>query len=495
MLSVLVWLPIIGAVLIGLRTRPHEARSVALGVSAGLILWSLWLLTQFSTSASKLQFTETLKWIPQLGLNYHLGIDGLSLPLVILSSVLTWVAIYSSKPNIERPRLYYALILLVNAGLAGGFLVQNLLLFALFYELELVPLYLLIAIWGGTERRGYAAIKFLTYTAVSGFLILAAFLGIGFLAGSEAFSYNPQLIASLPIATQVVLLALILLGFGIKIPLFPLHTWLPDAYAEASPPVAILLGGVLAKLGTYGLIRFGLNLFPEAWHLFAPGLAVLGAVSAIYGSLVALAQKDIKLMVAYSSIGHMGYILLAIAAATPLSLLGAVLQMVSHGLILAMLFYLVGLIEAKVGTRDLDGLNGLMNPVRGLPLVSALLILAGMASAGIPGLVGFIAEFLVLQGSYVRFPIPTLLCVVCSGLTAVYFVILISRTCFGKLDNATAYYPTVLWSERIPALLLAGLILLFGLQPAWLTHWTERTTTALASQIKIAAANFPGDQP
>jgi NAD(P)H-quinone oxidoreductase subunit 4 len=495
MLSVLVWLPIIGAAIIGLRPQKNEARKIALGVSFGLILWSFWLLFQFSPSLSTMQFTEALQWVPQLGLNYRLGIDGLSLPLVVLSSVLTWVAIYSSKKEIERPRLYYALILLVNAGLAGGFLVQNLLLFALFYELELVPIYLLIAIWGGTERRGYAAIKFLTYTAVSGFLILSAFLGIGFLAGSEAFSYNPQLIAALPMATQVILLSLILLGFGIKIPLFPLHTWLPDAYAEASPPIAILLGGVLAKLGTYGLVRFGLNLFPEAWHLLAPGLAALGAASAIYGSLVALAQKDIKLMVAYSSIGHMGYILLAIAAATPLSLLGAVLQMVSHGLILAMLFYLVGLIESKVGTRDLDGLNGLMNPVRGLPLVSALLILAGMASAGIPGLVGFIAEFLVLQGSYTPYPIPTLLCVVCSGLTAVYFVILISRTCFGKLDNATAYYPTVLWSERLPAMLLAVLILLFGLQPSWLTHWSETTTTALATQTKIAAANFPGELP
>jgi NAD(P)H-quinone oxidoreductase subunit 4 len=240
---------------------------------------------------------------------------------------------------------------------------------------------------------------------------------------------------------------------------------------------------MVSKLGTYGLVRFGLQMFPDTWVLVAPGLSIIGVVSVLYGALSAIAQKDIKRMVAYSSIGHMGYIVVAAAALTPLSILGAISQMVSHGLILAILFYLVGVIETKVGTRDLDVLNGLMNPLRGLPTTSALLILSGMASAGIPGMAGFIAEFLVFQGTYPVFPWQTLLCIFASGLTAVYFVILLNRTCFGKLDNKVAYYPRVRWAEKAPALVLAALIIFLGVQPSWLVRWTETTTTAIIASV------------
>ena len=282
---------------------------------------------------------------------------------------------------------------------------------------------------------------------------------------------------------QLLLLGVLLVGFGIKVPLVPLHTWLPDTYVAASAPVAIMLGGVLAKLGVYGIFRFGLGLFPEAWATVAPWMATWATVSVLYGAIVAIAQKDIKRMVAYSSIGHMGYILLGGAALTSLSLVGAVAQMVAHGLILAMLFHLVGVIEAKVGTRDLDVLNGLMNPLRGLPMISALLVLSGMASAGIPGMAGFIAEFLVFQGSYQAFPLQTILCVVGSGLTTVYFIILLNRTCFGRLDNSIAYFPKVEWRERVPAFILAITIVFFGVQPVWMVRWTEPTTEALVAAM------------
>lgn len=497
MLSSLIWVPFLGAAIVGFlpNLSANRARLLALSIASGVIVWTLFLLTQFNISNAGFQFSEFIPWIETLGLNYSLGVDGLSVPLLALNSLLTWIVIYSTSEQITRPRLYYSLILLVSAGIAGAFLSQNLMLFVLFYELELIPLYLLIAIWGGTQKRGYAAMKFLIYTAVSGILILAAFLGVTWLGNAPNFDYNPLVTQGLSLNTQLILLTMLLVGFGIKIPLVPLHTWLPDAYVEASPPIAILLGGVLAKLGTYGLVRFGLGMFPEAWVTVAPGLAIIGAFSAAYGALSAIAQKDIKRMVAYSSIGHMGYILLAAAAATPLSLLGAVLQMFSHGLILAILFHLVGIVETKVGTRDLDVLNGLLSPQRGLPFTTGLLVLGGMASAGIPGLVGFIAEFLVLQGSFSAFPIPTLVCVLCSGLTAVYFVILLNRTCFGKLDNATAYYPKVQWVERTPALVLAALIFFLGLQPAWLVRLSETTTTAMGatitttSNVQVAAKN------
>ncbi|MGK7947707.1 MAG: NADH-quinone oxidoreductase subunit M [Xenococcaceae cyanobacterium] len=482
MLSFLLFLPVIGATIIGFLPGKYESeklRAIATSFAVLTFAWTIWLLFQFDLSNGGWQFAEYLPWIEPIGLSYSLAVDGLSLPLLVLNALLTIIAIYSIGKNVERPRVYYALSLLINAGITGALAAQNLLLFVIFYEIELIPFYLMIAIWGG-EKRGYAATKFLLYTAVSGLLILAAFLGIGFLNGATSFDYNTITTQGLSLTTQLILLTVILVGFGIKIPLVPLHTWLPDAYTEASPAIAILLGGILAKLGTYGLIRFGLQLFPDTWSLVAPGLAVIGTVSVLYGALSAIAQKDIKRMVAYSSIGHMGYILVAAAAGTKLSILGAVAQMIGHGLILALLFHLVGIVERKVGTRDLDVLNGLMNPVRGLPLTSGLLIMAGMASAGIPGLVGFVAEFIIFQGSYSTFPIPTLLCIIASGLTAVYFVILLNRTCFGKLNNQLAYYPPVLRSESIPAFVLTVIILFLGIQPNWLLRWMEPTTDLLA---------------
>jgi NAD(P)H-quinone oxidoreductase subunit 4 len=485
MLSVLIWLPIFAAAVIALLPASITANRVRLGAlfaSGIVLLWSLFLLLKFDINNPGMQLQEYLPWNETLGLSYQLGVDGLSILLLILNSLLTWIAIYSSSQQTERPRLFYSLVLLVSGGVAGAFLAENLLLFFLFYELELIPFYLLISIWGG-QRRGYAGIKFLIYTAVSGALILATFLGIVWVTGSSSFNYDALSTQTLSATLQVVLLVGIILGFGIKIPLVPLHTWLPDAYVEASAPIAILLGGVLAKLGTYGILRFGMALFPDAWSTLAPTLAIWGAVSAMYGAVTAIAQKDIKRMVAYSSIGHMGYILLAAAASTPLALVGAVAQMVSHGIILAILFHLVGVVEAKVGTRELDQLNGLMSPVRGLPMTSALLVLGGMASAGIPGMTGFIAEFIVFQGSFSVFPIPTLLCVVATGLTAVYFVILLNRTCFGKLDNNLAYYPQVQWHEKMPAIILAALIFFLGVQPTWLVRWAEPTTTAMVAVI------------
>lgn len=485
MLSVLIWLPIVTAAFIAvlpLNIPANRIRLGALTLSGIVLLWNLFILLKFDISNPGMQLQEYLPWNETLGLSYKLGVDGISILMLILNSLLTWVAIYSSSQQTERPRLFYSMILLVSGGVAGAFLAENLLLFFLFYELELIPFYLLISIWGG-QKRGYAGIKFLIYTAVSGALILATFLGVVWLTGSSSFNYDALSTQTLSTALQVTLLLGIILGFGIKIPLVPLHTWLPDAYVEASAPIAILLGGVLAKLGTYGILRFGMALFPEAWSIVAPSLAIWGAISAIYGAVVAIAQKDIKRMVAYSSIGHMGYILLAAAASTPLALVGAVAQMVSHGIILAILFHLVGVVEAKVGTRELDKLNGLMSPVRGLPLTSALLVLGGMASAGIPGMTGFISEFIVFQGSYSVFPIPTLLCVVATGLTAVYFVILLNRTCFGRLDSNLAYYPKVEWHEKMPALILAALIVFLGVQPNWLVRWTEPTTTAMVAAI------------
>lgn len=491
MLSTLIWLPIFGALILVLLPRSvsgYHVRTIALWSSGILFLWALFVGSHFDLTNPNFQMQEFLTWIEPLGLNYRLGLDGLTLVMVILNSLLTWISIFSSPELTERPRLFYALVLLVSGGVAGAFLAQNLLLFFLFYELELVPFYLLISIWGD-EKRGYAAVKFLIYTALSGALILAGFLGLGWLTGSASFDYNTFMGQALPLGLQTLLLVTLLIGFGIKMPLVPFHTWLPDTYVSASAPVTMLLGGVLAKLGAYGILRFGLGLFPDAWISLAPWLATWASISVLYGATAAIAQKDIKRMVAYSSIGHMGYILLGGAALTALSLVGAISQMFAHGVILALLFHLVGIVETKVGTRELDVLNGLLNPIRGLPTISNLLILGGMASAGIPGLVGFVAEFLIFQGSYAVFPIQTLIAVVGTGLTAVYFVILLNRTCFGKLDNTIAYFAKVKWSERTPALVLAWIIFLLGIQPSWLVSWTEATGTSLSTIVRTHPVN------
>ncbi|RCJ29241.1 NAD(P)H-quinone oxidoreductase subunit D4 [Nostoc minutum NIES-26] len=489
MLSALILVPLFGAALIGFWPSDISGkltRTVALGFATIAFLWSVVIAIQFNPGEANQQFAESLSWIDALGLNYNLGVDGLSLPLLVLNGLLTGIAIYSSDESLGRPKFYYSLILLLSAGVTGAFLAQDLLLFFLFYELELIPLYLLIAIWGGA-RRGYAATKFLIYTAVSGILILASFLGMVWLSGGSNFALTTLDATTLPLATQLLLLAGILVGFGIKIPLVPFHTWLPDAHVEASTPISVLLAGVLLKLGTYGLLRFGMNLLPEAWNYVAPWLAIWAVVSVMYGASCAIAQTDMKKMVAYSSIGHMGYVLLAAAAATPLSILGAVLQMISHGLISALLFLLVGVVYKKAGSRDLEVLQGLLNPERGMPVIGSLMVVGVMASAGIPGMVGFISEFIIFRGSFPVFPIQTLLCMIGTGLTAVYFLILMNRAFFGRLSAQVVNLPRVYWSDRFPSVVLAVLIVIFGIQPAWLIRWTEPTITAMASVQNVVA--------
>jgi NAD(P)H-quinone oxidoreductase subunit 4 len=415
----------------------------------------------------------------------------------LINSALSLVTAVCTRDINERPRLYFALLLIISGAVNGAFMAGNLLLFLLFYELELIPLWLLISIWGGVDRAA-AATKFLLFTAVSGMLILGAFLGLALLTGVADFSITPIYSDRLAMGSQLLLLGALLIGFGIKIPLFPFHSWLPDAHTQASSPVSVLLAGVLLKLGTYGLLRFCLGLFPEAWALVAPWLAIWAGVSVLYGSLAAIAQRDMKRMVAYSSVGHMGYILLAAAAATPVSLAGAVFQMVSHGLISALLFLLVGIVYRKTGTRDLEVLRGLLNPERGLPLTGSLMTLGVMASAGMPGMAGFISEFLVFRGSIERFPLATLLCMVGSGLTAVYFLLLVNRAFFGRLaitppslaevdGRLDIRLAAVAPRETLPALALALAVVALGLLPAGLGSLMESTSTAMARLPELVA--------
>ena len=495
LLSLLLLIPFLGTLALLLwpgNPNPSRLRLITIAILVLQLGASLAVAWAFDPAQAGMQLQEHHAWVPGIGLDYALGIDGLSLPLVLINSALTLVSAVITRDLDKRPRIYFAMLLLITGAVNGAFLAENLLLFFLFYELELIPLWLLVSVWGGVNRA-YAATKFLIFTAVSGMLILGAFLGLALLTGSVDFSLTPVLSERLAMGGQLWLLGALLIGFGIKIPLVPLHNWLPDTHTQASTPVSVLLAGVLLKLGTYGMLRFGLQLFPEAWAKLAPALAIWAAISVLYGSLAAIAQTDMKRMVAYSSVGHMGYVLLAAAADTPVSLLGAVFQMVSHGLISALLFLLVGIVYRKTGTRDLEVLRGLLNPEKGLPVTGTLMIVAVMASAGLPGMAGFISEFLVFRGSINVFPLATLLSMVGSGLTAVYFLLLVNRAFFGRLAitppsgdavedaRLDVRLAPVAPRETVPAIALAAGVLVVGLVPSSLGRISEVATTALAA--------------
>ncbi|ABB58122.1 proton-translocating NADH-quinone oxidoreductase subunit NdhD3 [Synechococcus elongatus] len=484
MMLVLLITAILGASLLSLGSQDSaQIRRWAIAAASAILVLSGSLLMGFDPAVAEPQQAIDWEWLPSLGIHFSLGLDGLSLPLLLLSSLLTLLAIASSPTDQTRPRLYYSLIFLAAAGMAIALLSRDLLLFVLGYELELIPMYLLISIWGG-EQRGPAATRFLIFTAISGILLLLGAIATAVLSSQPfSFAFDQLQTIELPLALQLPLLLLFVAAFAIKLPLVPFHSWQPAAYGQASPAIAMLLGGAIAKLGGYGLFRFGCSFFPEAWSLIAPSLAVLAAVTALYGSLNALRQTDLQRLVAFSSIGHMGTLLLALAAGTPLALQGAIAQMVAHGLILALLFQLVGTIERVTGRRDRDQLSGLLNPIRGLPLTAGLLLLAAMASAGIPGLVGFVAEFLIFQGSFAIFPWATVGCIAASGLTAVYFVSLINRACFGKLDNQEARWRPVTVSERWPAVVLALTVMALGLAPQGLVRWSESSSLAIAAHL------------
>lgn len=474
-LLLLLALPLAGALVIQFlpSDRPVPIRTAA---AAGSGLQLLLALACWRQPPADLQ----LSWLPKLGLQLHLGLDGLTLPLLLLTALVTGLACLAVPADLARPRLFHTLMLATNLGVVGAFLARNALLFVLAFELVLIPTTLLIAIWGG-PRRAAAAVRFLLYSAVSGLALLAAVLAFGWLnEAGFGFEFDTLAQAGLSPEVQHWILALLLLAFGLKLPVVPLHGWQPLAYGQAPTPVVMLLGGVVSKLGAYGLLRFGLGFLPDAWGEWSTWIAAAGAASAVYGALNAIAQDDIRRLMAYSSLGHMGLLVLALAAATPLSLQGAVAQMLAHGMIVALLFACVGLIERRTGTTRIAELSGLLNPLRGLPFTLGMLLLALMAAAGIPGLAGFPAELLVFEGSWTSFPRATLISLIASGFTAVYAVRLFNRVGFGRLDNRRADWIATTWSERVPALTLTLLVLVSGIWPTALTDWSGAETAALA---------------
>jgi NADH-quinone oxidoreductase subunit M len=492
-LTLVTFLPVAGgALLLFMRNAsPRAIRNIAFIVSLLTLLLSLPLFSSFDSSNRGMQFEQSVSWIPSLGIQYHVGIDGISLFLVLLTTVLTPIAILSSWISIEkRVREYYLFMLMLETGMIGVFVALDFFLFYVFWEVMLVPMYFLIGVWGG-QRRIYAAVKFFLYTMVGSVLMLVAIIALYFLNGATTFDF-PSILANLQSGNLVLnpsqqywLFLAFFFAFAIKVPLFPLHTWLPDAHVEAPTAGSVILAGVLLKMGTYGIVRFCLPMFPEATRELTPFISLLAVVGIVYGALVAMVQTDIKKLVAYSSVSHLGFVVLGIFALNEQGLQGAMYQMLNHGISTGALFLLVGMIYDRRHTRLIDEFGGLADP---LPVFSTIFMIVTFSSIGLPMLNGFVGEFLILLGAFnadVTFAV-----VATSGviLSAVYMLWMYQRVIFGEVTNPKNKKLVDLdFREKLILLPLVALIFWMGIYSESFLRKMDTSVNQVLQHLKSSA--------
>ena len=499
-LSSLIALPVLAALAVPLipdqegKTLRWYALSVGL-MDLALMVYAFW--THYDTGLSSFQLSESIAWVPQMGLNWSLSVDGLSMPLIVLTGFVNTMALFAAWNVTLKPRLFYALMLVLYAAQIGVFAAQDILLFFLMWEIELVPVYLLISIWGG-PRRQYAATKFILYTAAASIFILVAGLGMAF--SGDTFTLDMAALADkhYPLLLEVLAYAGFLIAFGVKLPIFPLHTWLPDAHGEASAPVSMILAGVLLKMGGYGLIRMNIEMLPNAHIHFAPVLAILGVVNIVYGALNAFGQGNLKRCLACSSISHMGFVLLGLAAFTEVGLNGALLQMVSHGVIASALFFLAGVAYERTHTLTISEMGGLGKI---MPKAFALFTVCGMASLALPGMSGFVGELMIFIGmtSSDVYSMPfkvmiVLLSAVGVILTPIYLLSLMRRMFYGK-DDQTAVNATERsdWFDASPREVFIATCLMvpmvaIGFYPKFATQTYDVKTTQVVAELQDTIA-------
>jgi NADH-quinone oxidoreductase subunit M len=475
-LSAIVFLPLIGAVVIVLLPKSllKSAKFVALSFALVAFVLSLVVFCQFDRSpgvVGQMQFEEKIVWISAINAYYHLGVDGISLPMVILMTFLGVLAVLVSWRIDLRPREYFAWLLLLETSILGVFCSLDLILFFLFWELELIPMYFLISIWG-SGRKEYSAIKYVIYTLTGSALMLAGILSLYFTTGTLSMVELTGLLAVKPVIPLTAIFFLLLIGFAIKLPVFPLHTWLPDAHTDAPTAASVVLAGALLKMGGYGMIRVCVSIFPEVALQYASLFVALAVVNVLYGAGVTMRQKDLKRLIAYSSVSHMGYVLLGIFALSPVSLTGATLQMFSHGIVTGLLFAMVGLVYEKSHERNLDNLGGL---ARQMPVIAVVFTVAGLASLGLPGTSGFAAEFITFVGSFssaaVRWiQVYTVLGVFGVVLTAGYILWMLQRVFYGPPQEKFNGVPDADNVDKVCIFSFVIAIMLVGLYPAILTN-------------------------
>ena len=505
-LSWLIWLPIIGMVVIVLIPRNQEdiIKKVAAVFTGVQFLFSIVLWKQFDQANGSMQFMERADWIPSFNISYILGVDGLSLPMVILTALLCFIGVFVSWNNTKAVKGYFALYLLLDTGMIGVFLSLDFFLFYIFWEVMLLPMYFLIGMWGGPQRE-YAAIKFFLYTLFGSVLMLVGILGLYFTCGKTFDILLLMDIAPEALKNELwwgmsavkVIWVLLFIGFAIKVPIFPFHTWLPLAHVEAPTAISVLLAGVLLKLGAYGILRINYGLMPDAVWWFAGGLAFLGLINVIWGGLCALAQTDLKKLVAYSSINHMGYALLGMAAvvaagsmnggdlkAAQAGLSGAVFQMFNHGTISAMLFILVGVIYDRAHHRDIDGFGGLAGH---MPIYAGITALAFFAGLGLPGLSGFISEAMCLIGAFPVFKTIVIVSTIGILLNAAYFLWAFQRIFFGEMNKKYSDIPEINNLELFTVIPLAVITLFFGIYPRPYIDLIKATMDVIIENVAFVA--------
>ncbi len=503
------FLPLIGtiALLLIQREKVNAIRWSALGISLLTFLVSIPLFFDFKSQNGGFQFVIDQPWVASLDIGFRLGLDGMSLLMVLLTTFIMPIAIYSSFGAIvKREKEYYAMLLFLQFGMTGTFMAMDTFLFYVFWELILIPMYFLIGIWGGQDRI-YAAVKFFLYTVVGSLLMLVAIVWLGYYAQQNAGGFTTSFVKlqhiapSIPSEISKWMFLAFALSFCIKVPLFPFHTWLPDAHVQAPTAGSVILAGILLKLGTYGLVRFNLDLFPEASKFFAPLICVLAVVGIIYGALVAMVQTDVKKLVAYSSVSHLGFVVLGIFSMTNEGVQGAIIQMVNHGLSTGMLFLCVGVIYERRHTRDIAEFGGITSV---MPRFAVLFAIAMFASVGLPGLNGFVGEFLTLVGAFKSAVLNSWSYAIFSAtgviFAAVYLLWMFQRVMFGTNDNPKNHSLTDLSAKELWTLVpLVIFIVWIGVYPKTFmdlsAHSTakviERATGVPAASMDAVAPSIP----
>lgn len=493
MITAILFLPLAGGLLLGLareRGPKGGARAFALAVSLAAFALSAVMYAAFRPEVAGMQFVEQAAWIPAFGISYKVGVDGISLPLVMLTTLLTPIAILFSFDDVRhKTRLYYMSLLFLETGMLGVFFALDFFLFYVFWEGMLIPMYLIIGVWGG-GRRIYAAVKFFLYTMAGSVLMLVAIIWLYFVNDIGTFDILAHFREPVDAALQPWLFAAFAISFAIKVPIFPFHTWLPDAHVEAPTAGSVILAGVLLKMGTYGFMRLAMPLFPTAAHEFAAFMMFLAVAGIIYGALMAMVQTDVKKLVAYSSVSHLGFVILGLFSFNLLGASGGVLQMVNHGISSGALFLLVGFIYMRRHTRRIEDFGGL---IRVMPVFSAFFIITALSSIGLPGLNGFVGEFTILLGAFERSVWFAVFAASGVVLSAIYMLWMLQRVLFGAVRvRANLGLADMSRREWIIMLPLVALMFWIGLYPKPLLGRIEPSARAWLAQVNRRVLRVEG---